>query len=146
MNRQIVKFKPEHMRQIKDIQHENTALAMVVSDEYLDHLSNSGTAYTCIDDNGPLACFGVFPLWQGVGETWMFVSRRVQQRPVTAYRVAFWFCKQAAEQFHRIQTATESDDIRAKQFLENIGFRYEGQMPAYGPTGKDYDRYARVTH
>ncbi len=140
----LVEFSPEHFWQITNLQHEQLAIATIVEDKYLERLQEAGPAYTYMDGNVVIACFGVADMWSGVGEAWMFVSNLVQQKPVSAIKVARWFCGILDERYHRVQTTVESDFEKGRNFLKNIGFIFEGRMWKYGPNKKDYDRYARI--
>jgi len=98
-------------------------------------LSNSGEV---------MACGGVFILWPGTGEAWLFLSR------LAGYSVVLSVKKQLEEwmkqyDLQRVQAEVRSDFSAGRRFLEWLGMDLEGTLRKFGPNGFDYAMYARVT-
>ena len=47
-------------------------------------------------------------------------------------------------EMHRLQAAILVDDIPACRFARALGFKYEGEMPAYSSDGATCVRYGKV--
>ena len=89
---------------------------------------------------------GAFLLWPGVGEAWALFSRMSSDEgracTLTARRRLKSFMQQG--EMHRLQAAILVDDIPACRFARALGFKYEGEMPAYSSDGATCVRYGKV--
>jgi RimJ/RimL family protein N-acetyltransferase len=100
-------------------------------------------ARTAADDDGVIACGGVRKLWTGVGEGWLFVSRR---RPPLMARALWRLLPNAMAELGlwRLQASVRADDPAALRLARWLGMTDEGGMRAYGTDGADYRRFAMV--
>lgn len=103
-------------------------------------------ARTWEDDEGlVIAVIGVTELWKGVGTVWTMLSDRARERgPALTFRTVKLLRMLHVERgYKRIQATILHGDERARQWIINLGFTYEGTMVAYAPDGATHDLYAR---
>lgn len=105
---------------------------------------NSQTMFSASGE--PLACFGVWPQWQGVGVAWGLVSEKALEHGIALARQVKRLLLGIEEDrgYWRIQATVERNHHQAARFLLWLGFEFEGCLRSYGPTGLDHLLYARV--
>lgn len=97
-------------------------------------------SFTLIDKGFVVLCGGIRPCWNGVGEAWVFASKRLNENPMKYIR-EFKKKKDALVEehgYHRIQAQVRMDFPIAIRFAEFFGLKKEGLMEAYGPDATDY--------
>lgn len=109
-------------------------------------LNISGYAKVAVVDNEVVGIGGVVLLWEGMGEGWIILSRKVLD-----FRIETLKCiKKMAEQviselkLRRLQVTIRADFPQAFKMVEAMGFIREGIMEKYLPDGTDALLYARV--
>lgn len=104
-----------------------------------------GHGFTLIDRGYPILCGGIRPVWNGVGEAWVFTGKRLDDKPIK-YCKAF-FAKSLDmvkdHKYHRIQASVRKDFETAQRFAKWWGLQKEGLMTGWGPDGSDYFMMAR---
>ena len=146
-NLQIVPFDPEHLRQLTPRSFEGTEMELL--GDYVERSRQYlklGPAYTGIIDGQIMMCAGVFPLWRGVAETWLVTTPLVPQYPVCFHRAISRMLAilEKGMDLWRIQTALHWRHKVSHKWVKRLGFRWEGEMPGYGPDGETYIRFGRV--
>ncbi len=105
-------------------------------------------ARALVDDGLVLACFGVIPMWDGVGQAWAILSDEVlEDRPMELSRtVKQWLDDiEKREGFHRIQAAVAHNHWAGYRWIKWLGFKCGCKMENYGLGGSgDFHLYARV--
>lgn len=98
-------------------------------------------------DGDVAACYGITPLWNGVGMAWAFISDRAREHgPALSFSVAKGlFHMEHLAHFHRIEASVRCDFDVASSWLERLGFEYEGVGRRRDPDGSDHLLYARVS-
>ena len=111
---------------------------------YIDGYLVPGSSMAVIDNNKPVAAFGIFPLWDGVGEAWMIPSKYHLEKPISLARHLKKGFFEIAEnmKLRRAQAAVKDSYDMGSKLLKFVGFEFEGDMPQYGPDGNDYKRFA----
>lgn len=108
----------------------------------------SGYARTLMKDDTVLACFGVWPMWPGVGRAWSLISAAARKHPKTLYR-SVKRCLETVEsrdEMHRIEATVRLGHPSAHSWIRHLGFEREGLMRNYGQFGMgDSHLYARIT-
>jgi len=103
-----------------------------------------GKAYT-ITNGQPIACGGILPLWNRVGEGWVVTSHLVEQYPIIFAKTVWRATKRLIESMDldRIQTVVDAEHTVSQKWVERMGFKNEGLMKKY-LGGRDFYRYALV--
>jgi hypothetical protein len=103
-----------------------------------------GKAYT-ITNGQPVACGGILPLWNGVGEGWVVTSPMVEKYPIlftkTIWRATYRLIE--SMDLDRVQTVIDAEHTVSQKWAERMGFKNEGLMRKY-LGGRDFYRYALV--
>ncbi len=109
-------------------------------------IEQKGVALTLFVDERPVACGGVAPLWPGVGEVWVFLTKGATKMPLRMcrYFMRGLLAAQHIEHFHRIQCVVAASDARALKFAKHFGFMEEGFMRNYTQDKVSCVRLARV--
>ncbi len=105
-------------------------------------------ARTLIHEDKPLACFGVWPMWPGVGRAWSLISPEARKRyPKSLYK-AVKQCLVTIEdrdEMRRIEATVRFGHPSAHSWIRHLGFQREGLMRNYGQFGiGDSHLYARI--
>ena len=100
-------------------------------------------------DGEPLAAIGLTPVWDGVAEAWMMVAPvRFEKHwlPVVRYTLRKLHEYRVELELHRVQATVLTNFAAARCFIEwkPLGFKFEGEMRGYFPSGADALRYAWV--
>lgn len=116
---------------------------------YLERLKEYGTqehCYTAIYKSDIVACWGVYPLWDGVCEAWLLTSYQFETIPITATRTAIrYFNKIYIDmQLHRLQITVNCNDPLAMRWAIALNMKHEGVLHRYGPDKSDYAMFART--
>ncbi len=133
---EVVNYSPEHLEKIvlKDL-HEGER-PLVIHQK----------ACTFLVGNCPVAIFGGAFVSPGVFHLWGLVSENVFKVPKNFYKECLKMLNFLELEYHcrRIQIDIRSDWVGGPKWATSIGFRFEGTMRAFGPTGRDHHLYARV--
>jgi hypothetical protein len=94
-----------------------------------------------------LAIYGANPLWDGVVNTWAFLSSEALLHPVALTRDVIRSLKiLEGRGVRRIQSDVEDGHIAAHRWHQFMGFEVEGYMKNYGLGGVgDFYLYARCS-
>jgi hypothetical protein len=140
----LIPFDPAHLVRM-EICDTPDGVALLGDAELLMRGSDKlcGPAATLLSDNGEIiGCGGIRRLWDGVGEAWGVPSKIIGKHGKAVYGAVQEFFEKHRNEFHRIQATAGFD--KAAQFLESLGFEYEGTLRKYGPSGTDFRMYAIV--
>ena len=124
---------------------QNITQAIPNYSTYIQQQTQGTPAFTVIYKGKPILCFGVTPIWPGVGEGWMIPTRQLQGNAVRLVRGARQLFEKIgpAMQLRRLQFMVRSSHLHAVKFAEALYFEQEATLRAYGPEGDDYFVYAR---
>ena len=104
-----------------------------------------GIAFTILADDDVVACGGILPLWNRVGEAWVVTSPLVVNYPVlfakTVYRKLLAIIEML--NLERVQTTVDVGHEVSLNWVEWMGFEQEGLMKKY-IGGRDFYRYALI--
>lgn len=108
----------------------------------------SSSARTLVNESEVLACFGIWPLWPGVGRAWAMLSETILLRyPLTLHREVSQCLGYIEERddYHRIEAVVRVGHAAGHRWIRRLGFRREGLMQNYGYGGTiGYHLYARI--
>lgn len=80
----IVPFEPVHLEDI-DLDPSQRAIASLATDAEVAYWS--GKAITVIDENEPVAVFGIIPE-NGIATVWAFIGEKLRAKPMALHRRA----------------------------------------------------------
>jgi hypothetical protein len=105
-----------------------------------------GPAFTLMSEDNPVCAGGIVPLWPGVAEAWMLISKYVNQYPLSVYKSVSSVMLDIIEKMElfRVQTVIKEDDKTAIRWIERLGYTREGLLRQFGPDRQDYFIYGRV--
>lgn len=105
-----------------------------------------GPSYTLLDGDIPIISGGVAIMWQGVGDSWMLVSKHIRRYPLSVYKNVSSIMESIIERhkLHRIQTVIKEDDSTAIIWIERLGYTREGVLRQFGPDRQNYFIYGRI--
>jgi len=88
----------------------------------------------------PLCIVGITPLWPGVGEAWMLVSRHAAGHGFGLVKGVRRELARAVERagLRRVQLTVDETDGEAVRFVLLLGAEFEGRMLEYGLNGSTY--------
>ncbi len=148
----IIPYQPAHLLKMDLRLYERGFAELVESFErYAQELAIDGLSYSGMLDDVPVACAGICPIYNGVGEAWFIFSPRFEiGRPSRPWASVSMAAKRGLKRafeigFHRVQTAIPVDFLEGQRLVRHLGFMSEGPMKAYGPNGEDFMRFARTS-
>lgn len=106
-----------------------------------------GSALTLVEPGGLIvACFGVRAMWPGVGEAWCLTSCLAEKWAVGLTRTALLGLEllERNRTLHRVQAHVRRERRDAAEWLEYLGFEFEGLCLGYGADREHYYQYARI--
>lgn len=112
-------------------------------------LPQAGPCWTAVHEGAVWACAGLVLHWQGRAGTWCVIGRDLPTRawPRLHKRVVAQLAEARAQlALRRIEAEALTGWKPGATWLQLLGFRHEGPMPAYGHDGADYDRWAMTGH
>lgn len=146
-NRRIEPCKTEHFYALNPREYDKKALfSMPNVDQLIHHYCSMSYAFTGFNGDDIIGMGGVFPLWPGVGEAWMFLGDDLKANKLFVFKQVKKYIELAFEnlKIHRIQMVCSDEFNEAKNFAEHLGFALEGKMEQYTLEKKDYLLYARL--
>lgn len=108
--------------------------------------SENGPAFTGFVEDIPIAVAGIMIPWPGLGTAWSFTTAQVAQFPCAFHRGIKRKIEEIAVEkgLRRLQMDIPHDHVVSRRWALRLGFRREGAMPKYGPTGDLWLRYSRL--
>ncbi len=139
----FIPYEPKHFKEILP-----TMKGVKIIGDNFDVLAEVHARYpatTAMDeDDKPLACFGITPLWNGVAIAWAAFRGDISDYGVTLFKGSKAFLDDLMESYHRIQCEVVASNEKAVKFIEKFGFEREATMRKYSPDEQDVYLYARV--
>lgn len=148
-NWQITEYEPEHARTIIKM-NERSQEAWIKKgdiDKWCLACKTGGPAYTLIVEDVPVVCAGVILNEWGRAEAWSLLSNAFYKHKIKAYRAikAGLDSIVIENKLTRIQATVDSNSPEAIDFIECLGFEYEGRLRQYGPNREDYLMFSRIS-
>ena len=106
-----------------------------------------GPAWTAMTPEGPIAAGGVVIPWKGLGHAWAAVSPRAREiAPLGLTRAVRGRLEDImrTHSLRRVQATVFEGHERSRRWVEALGFRWESDMPKYGPKGETGHVYVRL--
>jgi len=150
MQLKIIKFEPDHLKGFMLRGYTRSPVeALPGLKERIDQLAGSNChAYTMMAGDDIAGCAGIYEVWRGVGEAWLMASELVEKYPLFFHRTVKHMLNSIQRFYglHRIQLTVRADSpFKYYEWVQVLGFRYEGTLKMFGPDKADHYRYAKVT-
>jgi hypothetical protein len=89
---------------------------------------------------------GIDVLWEGVGEAWIILSKKVLMYPVSTYAAIIDGLRDIIKDntFFRVQAWVRSDFAKAQRMARHLGFKAEGVARKYTPDKIDCILYSII--
>jgi len=108
------------------------------------YYSKSIYSYIVLEGTEPIGAFGLFTIWNGVGEAWLMSSPRLNKFPVFLVKNFRQLSDEVLRRgLHRIQILVHNTKTLAR-WAETLGFEYEGFLRKYTADGQDILIYSKV--
>lgn len=144
----IVPFENWHLNFINYRDYEKRQLELFgCFSECLEYYSTKSYSFTGIYDGTIIGVGGVYPLWKGVGEAYIFTSDFFDNKKyvISKYvKRVFTMIEQSIVDIHRVQASVRKDYEKAHRLAKFLGFKEEGTMLQYSSDKSDYVRYAKT--
>ncbi|MCF7811451.1 GNAT family N-acetyltransferase [bacterium] len=142
----IIPFEPDHVLLLGDRKEETEMRHHEDFMKWAKENHTPGTSYSGFYEGKLLGCAGVRIMWKGVGEAWAMFAPEIIMYGKEAYVYVGEYLKKIMDDnnLHRVQGHVDSEFILAIKYIENLGFKIEGKMRKFGPTGNDHYLYALV--
>lgn len=144
---QVVRFEMKHLNEIELREHDKTTVANIPHfRKWCEIYEKNRGAYTLLSPDGIICIAGVAPVWPGVGAAWSVTSDLVNKYPKAYFKAT----KQVLDaisadwKLHRVQVSVNVENKKAVNWVQHLGFQFEGLMRAYGVDKQDHYLYARV--
>ncbi len=143
---EIIPYRTEHALEITQRLEERDKREHEDFLKWAKENETPGTSFTAYHRGRIIGCAGIRILWQGVGEAWVFFDQSITECAKEAYYYVGRYMRSIASEhsLHRIQAFVAANDHAAIRYVDNLGFRVEGKLERYGPSGDDYFLYAIV--
>lgn len=139
----IEPFTPDHLERLL-LQPSQTMMQPLLTDRsYGENLFRGGPAYAGVVDDQVIACMGLIPQWEHRAHAWGLIAKEAGPYFVQITKAVMRTMEM--HPYRRIETAVLSHFSQGHRWAELLGFKREGTMRAYTPTGDDCDLYARVS-
>lgn len=138
----IEPFHPEHLERLL-LQPSQAMLQPALADrQYGEHLYSGGPAYTGLAGDQVIACIGLFEMWENRAYAWGLIAKEAGPHFIHITKAVLRAMEM--HQFRRIETAVLCNFTQGHRWARLLGFKHEGTMKSYTPTGEDCELYARV--
>lgn len=137
----IVPYTPAHLESLLLQPAQDLARPLLASPEYRQALAVPGMAFTALDGDRVLCCAGLMPLWEGRAEAWALMGADLRPQFLRIHYATKRFLNACG--MRRVEAAVDAHFGCAKEWIEALGFEFEGVLHAYTPDGRDCLRYAR---
>jgi len=111
-----------------------------------DDMIMNGIAGTVYAGDSVIACGGVLPLYEGVGQVWSYVSDEARGHGRFIVRNVRNAIPVIMEEMnlHRVQATVQSHREEYIRFAKAIGLEWESTMKCAAPTGEDMEMFVKV--
>lgn len=108
----------------------------------LTPLSENGLAWSAEQDGKVLACWGIFPVWQGRAQAIALLGKDAGSHLTTIHRHALALLNRAP--FRRIESYVDIGFGQGVRWMEMLGFELETYKRAFRPDGADMLEFVRI--
>jgi len=144
---QLVGFMADHANAI--IQgglNDDRNMPPIQVSQFVEDMCNENASFTGVINDDLVACAGVYPVWDGLGEAWFLASHRIFENPITVSRAVRRGLEKIMDEnnYHRVQAHVNGEWSNARRWAKLMGMEEEGVMKKFSPDKKDFIRFAKV--
>ena len=142
----LVELKERHLRGLR-VQGAQKEYEYMLEQSDAVAVYMHGPGWSAVSDGRVIGCAGVALQWFGRAVVWSFIDERITPREfirchhLTKAKIAQL---QLSPRYKRLEMDVDQDFRNGHRWARALGFRDEGPMEAYSPTGRTCHRYARV--
>ncbi len=144
----IIDFEADHAKEILggDVNDEKIRPPIEVS-RFVEGMVVKNMAFTGVINGNIVACGGIYPIWDNVGEAWFLGTDHVNQYPVIITKTIRKYLNNlmSLNKLHRVQAHVRSDWDRANRWIKFLGMQKEGVVRKFSPDGRDHILFSKVT-
>lgn len=142
----ITVFRPDDYGRALAASGEDVTLRVSSPREIGRLYARYGPAYSMWIDGQIAGCAGVMIPWDGHGDAWAILTPLGRRHPGLVHRaVREHFARIRTDyKLRRVQADVIADFTAGRRWAEHLGLHLEGLMPAFGPKGETFARYAWV--
>lgn len=143
----VLPFHPAHLVGLKPIRQADIAgLGGLDPEMVAIKNAQAGPARSYFAGHRVIAIIGMVPVWFGVGEIWLLTTDEVSRNRAFFHRATIRMMREAriVYNLHRLQATVHDGNELAKNWIERLGFEFEGRHKQYGPDKSDHLRYAKT--
>ena len=144
----IIDFEADHAKEILNgsVNNEKIRPAIEVS-QFVETMVVKNLSFTGVLNGQIIACGGIYPIWDGVGDAWFIGTNMVFNHPIKVTKIVKKYLIElmSGNNFHRVQAYVRHDWEDAQRWIEVLGMQKEGIVRKYSPDGRDHILFSKVT-
>jgi len=143
----LVEFEARHARQILDGQvNDDTFRPPIQISQFVDKMVVPDMSFTAVVNGSIVACGGIYPVWDGVGEAWFLGSHLIHKYTKTIVKELRMHLHgiMEAHQLHRVQAHILEDWPNARRWIRFLDMQEEGVLRKFSPDGHNYIQFSKV--
>ena len=143
----LVNFEERHARSILDGQVNDESFRPPIKiSQFVHRMVVPDMSFTAVVNGNVIACGGIYPVWDGVGEAWFLSSHLIHKFTksiVTELRTHLDGIMEVHD-LHRVQAHILEDWPNARRWITFLGMQEEGVLRKYSPDGHNYIQCSKV--
>jgi hypothetical protein len=143
----LVDFEEYHARQILDghVNDERIRPPVQIS-QFVHRMVVPDMSFSGFVNGQVIACGGIYPVWDGVGEAWFLGSQLIHKHKAAVTKAVKRHLVGIMEEYklHRVQAHVMEDWPGARRWISFLGMQEEGVLRKFSPEGLNYIQFARV--
>lgn len=141
----IVRFKAEHLQELKLQEHQAYLSAEVLEPLYGQMIESCGQAFTVFSSGRVIACGGCVEVWNNRAVLWALISKDAGRSMVGIHKAVVGYL--SASKYKRIEAWVDEGFEPGIRWLELLGFNCETPLPMRGfrPDGGSCFLFSKVT-
>jgi hypothetical protein len=139
----VVTFKPYHIDLLRAQGVHGSQLRVVshLPVSYATVATPKGPAVTAFDGERVVICGGIAKYAEDSGICWALLSADSGRHMLFLHRAVERFI--SMNSWRRLEATVEKGFLAGCRWVELLGFKFEGEMPCYGPERETHLRYGR---
>ena len=131
---------------IQDGLNDNRNMPPIQVSRFVEDMCEVNASFTIVINDDLVACAGVYPVWDGLGEAWFLASHRIFKNPITVSKAVRQGLKKIMDEnnYHRVQAHVNGEWSNARRWAKLMGMKEEGVMKKFSPDKIDFIRFAKV--
>tara|TARA_Y100001972_G_scaffold114747_1_gene150674 strand:- start:158 stop:598 length:441 start_codon:yes stop_codon:yes gene_type:complete len=143
----IVDFESDHAKELYDgIINDDRNRPPIMISQFVDEVVVKNLAFTGVLNGKIIACGGIYPIWNGVGDAWFIGSNVIYEYPILVTKTVKKYLDELMDlnNFHRVQAYVRHDWQEAQRWIKVLGMQNEGTARKYSTDGRNHILFAKV--